>query len=108
MPTEELGGPTQLALVSPQRLNKRVRVVRCLGRLRLPTQSGRAEVVIQCQLGKGHPDDVPHEHRGMVFMNNRTFREFTISWSDEGIADLYQQARKDDKRDSRNRRAGRP
>ena len=91
-------GSSQLAVVpSPQRLNKRVMVRRCLAKLRLPTQSGRAEVVIQCQLNK-HDDTLPHEHRGMVFMDNNTFREFSITWSDQGYADLYTQARKDSKK----------
>ena len=91
-------GSSQLAVVpSPQRLNKRVRVRRCLGKLRIPTTSGRAEVVLQCQQNK-HDDTVPHEHRGMVFMDNNTFREFSITWSDQGYADLYTQARKDNKK----------
>jgi hypothetical protein len=76
----------------PQKLDKRVRLRKCNDRLRLPTASGRAEIVFTCQHEK-HDVGVPHEHRGFVAMANQTFREFTLIWSDQGVADSYQEAR---------------
>jgi hypothetical protein len=76
----------------PQKLDKRVRLRKCNDRLRLPTASGRAEIVFTCQHEK-HSQDVPHEHRGFVAMANQTFREFTLIWSDHGVADSYQEAK---------------
>jgi hypothetical protein len=76
----------------PQKLDKRVRLRKCNDRLRLPTASGRAEIVFTCQHEK-HSQDVPHEHRGFVAMTNQTFREFTLIWSDQGVADSYLEAR---------------
>lgn len=80
----------------PQRLNKRIRLHKCNARLRLPTPSGRAELVVTCQLEKhSETPDTPHLHRGKVHMNNETCRDFTLTWFDEGVAQIYTQARVD-------------
>lgn len=83
--------PPRDAPRKPQQLDKRVRLSRCIGRLRLPTDSGRAELTVQCQLEK-HDNQVAHEHRGFVFMNDGTARQFTLTWYDEGVAHPYMQA----------------
>jgi hypothetical protein len=89
----------------PQKLDKRVRLRKCNDRLRLPTASGRAEIVFTCQHEK-HDVGVPHEHRGFVAMANQTFREFTLTWLDQGVADSYQEAKVKRGRLARTNRVG--
>lgn len=89
---EQRTAPPKVVRAFPQKLDKRVRLRKCNDRLRLPTASGRAEIVFTCQHEK-HDVGVPHEHRGFVAMANQTFREFTLTWLDQGVADSYQEAR---------------
>lgn len=72
--------------------NKKLRVRKCGARLRMPSETPGRETVYTCQLEK-HPVDVPHQEIGFVLMHNQTARKYTVSWTDEGVAQLRQQAR---------------
>lgn len=109
-PPRDSPNPFRDAPRKPQQLDKHVRVSRCIAKLRLPTASGRAENVFQCQLEK-HDEHTAHEHRGVIHMANDTLREFTITWYDGGVAQLYKQARttihrRKDTHDNNRNRAG--
>lgn len=71
----------------PQRLKKRVRVRRCIAKLRIPADpvpgsKKYAEVVLQCELQKDH--DGQHVHSGIIECVNGTARDYKIGWTDLG------------------------
>ena len=85
---------TELAVqVHPQRLDKKVRIRPCLGKLRVPTSSGRSEIVFDCQEDK-HGPETPHRHTGLIWMDNETCRQFTITWVDLGTTKLYRHTKR--------------
>lgn len=72
----------------------RIETERCSAKLRVPTANGKGEVVFQCQerieTGSEHGKESIHSETGLVLMADGTYRRYSISWEDAGIAAVRQ------------------